>query len=358
MITAVKLSDNRINFQKKFDKRSEDVENEILPNTLWTRITQKIDKTEGAVTEYPIKGLRGDVNSDFYEFLSMGIVPYLIGSAMFITLFNMTRGLMPHSKMMAKINGQKMGLGVILYGLGKTLGNDLVTRPIAAATGVDIELPYRYVYYPLPTKPGEAADIYPQIQQRKVYDSKEFFRKDLIAKDPKYGVKYYDNIAKKIGLGEDLNDSVTETTPIIQSLVSTTKTAKSLASYCWAAVGVGLAVQNSWSNFFDSFANRVKYYPKEGDTLGTKISAHFKNFGTNCRNISAEFCSSFGQACKTLWTGPKGKEGYMKHAGKGLISLAALTTIFGVTNAIYRARHMGKLANKDLIDRTQESTVI
>ena len=53
---------------KKPDKGNE---SEILPNTLNTRIVQKIDKIESAITEYPVKGLRGDVNSDFYEFLAL-----------------------------------------------------------------------------------------------------------------------------------------------------------------------------------------------------------------------------------------------------------------------------------------------
>ena len=358
MIRAIKLSDSQISFSEKPEKKQEE-ESKILPNTLKTRIVQKFDKTTSAMTEYPVKGLRGDVNSDFYEFLAMGIIPYLIGSGMFMGLFNLVNNhLLPNSKKVASIVGKKMALGVILYGIGKTLGNDIVTRPIAASTGIDIEMPYRNVYYPLPTRPGEAADIYPQHQQRKVYDSKEFFRKDLLAKDPKYNVAYYDKIAKKLGLGDDLNDSVTETTPIIQSVVSTAKTAKSLASYAWAGIGVGLAVQDSWNDFFDAFSNRIKYHPKEGDGFFTKIGESFINFGKNTWNLTGEFGKSFLKSCKTLWNGPKGKEGYMKHAGKAWIILTTALTAFGIGNSIYRAKHMNKLANKDLINRNQESTVI
>lgn len=359
MITEVRLSDNQALFGAKPDKKKQEEESKILPNTLETRVMQKFDKTASAITEYPVKGLRGDVNSDFYEFLAMGIIPYIIGSGMFMGLFNLVNNhLLPTSKKIASTTGKKMALGVILYGLGKTLGNDIVTRPIAASTGIDIELPYRNVYYPLPTKPGEAADIYPQHQQRKVYDSREFFRKDLIAKDPNYGIAYYDKIAHKLGLGDDLKDSVTETTPIIQSVVSTTKTAKSLASYAWAGVGVGLAMQNSWADFFDAFSMRAKYFPKEGDGFFTKVGNHIKNFGKNTWNLTGEFGKSFIKSCKTMWTGPKGKEGFAKHAGKAWIIFTAALTAYGIANAIYRAKSMGKLANKDLIDKNLESTVI
>lgn len=357
MIGPIKLAENNLRFGAKPEKKeSGEAESRILPNTLKTRVEQKFQKTSNAILQYPIKGLRGDVNSDFYEFLSMGIVPYVVGSGMFMGLFNMLKDLNPKSQKIANINGNKMALGVVLYGLMKTLSNDLVTRPVYWGTGVDIELPIEHVYYPLPKEAGEAANIIPQIQQRKVYDSREFFRKDLIQKD--YGIEYYDKIAKKIGLGENLNDSVTETTPIIQSIVSTTKTAKSLSSYAWAGVGIGLAMQNSWSNFFDAIANRKRHIAKPNEGLGTKIGSRMKNAGENFVDISKTFGKSFTEACKTLWTGEAGKSGFMKHAGKGWLMFTAALTVGSVANVIHKARHMGKLANKDIMDKSKESTVI
>ena len=357
MIRPIKLAENNLRFGAKPEKKeSGEAESRILPNTLKTRVEQKFQKTSNAILQYPVKGLRGDVNSDFYEFLSMGIVPYLVGSGMFMGLFNMLKDLNPKSQKIASLNGNKMALGVVLYGLMKTLSNDLVTRPVYWGTGIDIELPIEHVYYPLPKEAGEAANIIPQIQQRKVYDSREFFRKDLIQKD--YGIDYYNKIAKKIGLGEDLNDSVTETTPIIQSVVSTTKTAKSLSSYAWAGVGVGLAVQNSWSNFFDAIANRKRHIAKPNEGLASKIGSRMKNAGENFVDISKTFGKSFAQACKTLWTGEAGKSGFMKHAGKAWLLFTAALTIGSTANVIHKAKHMGKLANKDIMDKSKESTVI
>ncbi len=360
MIKPVRLADNKAVFEAKPKKNEantgHDGESRILPNTLGTRLNQKFQKTTNAFLEYPVKGFRGDVNSDFYEFLTMGIVPYLAGSAMFMGLFNMLKNLNPKSQKLANINGNKMALGVVLYGVFKTLANDLVTRPVYWGTGVDIELPVEHIYYPLPKQAGEAANIMPQIQQRKVYDSREFFRKDLIQKD--IGVKYYDKIAKRIGLGENLNDSVTETTPIIQSVISTTKTAKSLSSYAWAGVGVGLAVQDSWNDFFNAIHNRKRHVAKPDEGFGTKLSARMKNFGENSVNISKTFCESFAKAFKTLWTGDAGKSGFMKHAGKLWILFSSALTIGSVANVIYKARNMGKLVNKDIMDKTKESTVI
>ena len=360
MINKVRLSENRILFRANAEQDKEkDAESKILPNTLSTRINQKFDKTTSAITEYPAKGLKGHINSDFYEFLTMGsIIPYVAGSAMFMALFNLVGKLDPKAQKFADSKGKKMALGVILYGLGKSLTGDLVTRPVAMATGVDIELPYRNVYYPLPTKAGAQAEIVPQHQQRKVYDSREFFRKDLLANDPNYGVAYYDNIAKKVGLGENLNDSVTETTPIIQNIISTTKTAKTLSTFAWAATGVALAMQSPWDDFFDTISNRRKHIAKPDESLMTKVGSKMKNFGNNTVDISKSFCKSFGKSCKSLWKGEAGTKGYMKHAGKAWILFSALLTIGSTLNVIHKAKSMSKLVNKDLIDRKEESTVI
>ena len=355
MIKEVRLSDSTINFKQNeiTKKPKKDDESEIVPNTLRTRVLQKYDKTLNAMTEYPVKGLKGDVNSDFYEFLSMGIIPYLVGSGMFIAMFNLVN---KHLTERASLRGKKMGLGVILYGLGKTLSNDLVTRPVAWSTGVDLELPYRNIYCTLPTKPGAEAEIDHKHQQRKVYDSIEFFRKDLIAKHPDYGVKYYDGIAKKLGMGENLNDSVTETTPIIQSIVASTKTAKSLSSYCWGAAGVCLAAQDDWADFFKALSDRPKYIAKDGEGFFSKAGGKLSNTAKNIYKLTGTFAKTFGKACKSLWVGKS--NGFMKHAGKAWLLFTTALTIGTTYNAIHRAKQMGKLANKDLIDRTQESTVI
>ena len=337
MIKPVRLENSSINFAAKSEDKNLDKDSRILPNNLQTRMYQKYHKTTNAFLEYPVKGLRGDVNSDFYEFLSMGIIPYLAGSAMFMVMFNLLKDLKPNSKILAGINGKKMALGVVLYGLMKTISNDFVTRPVAWGTGIDIELP---------------------VQHRKVYDSKEFFRKDLIDKDPKYGNAYYENIAKKVNLGENLNDPVSETTPIIQSIVSMTKTAKSLSSYAWAGLGVGLAVQDSWQTFFNSISNRKHHIPKEGEGFFSKIGNKLKNFGSNLVDISKSFCTSFVKSCKSLWNGEAGTTGFMKHAGKGWILATLGITIGSVANVIIRAKNMGKTANIKAIDESKESTVI
>lgn len=60
----------------------------LLENNFSTRTRIGLDKLTKAFTVYPAKGLKGSKNSNFYEFLTMGTVPYLIGSATLMAIFN------------------------------------------------------------------------------------------------------------------------------------------------------------------------------------------------------------------------------------------------------------------------------
>lgn len=354
MIKAINLAHNKTSFKSEQPKKVED-ETRILPNTLQTRLEQGTQKTMSAFIDYPVKGLKGDINSNFYEFLTMGIVPYVAGSAMFMVVFNalnLGKHLGARDAKAASALGKKMALGVVLYGVLKNISKNLVTKPIKLATGVDTEMPYQNKVYNLPKGAGENAEIEVQWQQRKVFDSKEFFRKDLLNKE------YFDNVAKKLGLGEKLNDSVSEATPIVQSIVATSNTAKTLSSYCWAAVGVGLAMQDAWTEFFNAFSNRARYHASQNEGFFSKLAGKTKNLGKNTWNLSKDLVKSFGKSCKQLWCGDPAHSGFMKHSGKALIGLSTLVTVGLTANSIIRAKDMAKNKNLETIDKTKESTVI
>ena len=331
------------------DNNSENNESRILPNTRKTRVRQTAQKVTSAFIDYPVRGLKGDVNSNFYEFLTMGIIPYLAGSGMFMFVFNAAnKHLKLFEKEKASTYGKKMAMGVILYGLLKNISKNFVTKPVKHATGIDTEMPYENIVYALPTEAGADAKIDIQYQQRKVYDSKEFFRKDLLDKE------YFDRIAGRLGLGDNLNDSESEVTPIIRNVVATTNTAKTISSYCWACVGVGMAMQDCWKEFFNSISGRSKYVSQKDAGFVKNAFGKIGNMFKNIWNISCSFVKSFFKSIGEMWRGKNEYNGFMKHAGKIFIAIAALTTAVLTSNTIMRARDMAKNNNKDTIDRSKE----
>ena len=69
----------RINFT--YDKDT------LLKNNFVTRTRIGMNKINKSIHRISGKGLVGSKNSNFYEFLTMGTVPYLIGSATLMAIF-------------------------------------------------------------------------------------------------------------------------------------------------------------------------------------------------------------------------------------------------------------------------------
>lgn len=331
----------------------------LKPNTLKNKMMASYQKTTSAFTEYPAKGLTGSKKSNFYEFLAMGTVPYLVGSATLIALFNTVKGFDNTASRFAKRYGNKMALGVVFYGIAKSLSKSLISTPVKMATGIDTEMAYeRHVYSDPKLNLKHPINEY---EQHKVMESHDFPRYDVMYGD-KEGKPHnyrFDKIAKKNGLGEDLPASDTEVKPIIKDVISRSNTAKSISSYMWAAVGVTLAVQNSWNNFFRAASkqNWSHYKPSSPDAnIIQKAAGKTVNTAKNIWRIAGSFGRNFVKASKELYNGPAGQTGFKKNAGKALLATAALTTILGVANTIYGARTaVGQ--NKKVFDNKEKVTV-
>ncbi|MCM1010716.1 MAG: hypothetical protein NC390_07575 [Fusobacterium sp.] len=309
-----------------------------MKNNFVTRSRIGFDKFTNALTIYPVKGITGNKNSNFYEFLTMGTIPYIAGSAMLMGVFNLANKHFSHfDKKKADVLGKKMALGVLFYGLAKNISKSFITTPVKHLTGVDTELPYAKVNYELPDSVDDTDVV--SIEYHKVYESIEFPRFDLLYGDDKKGEarnKYYDKIAKKLGLGEDLNDSDQEVKPLIREIVVKTNMAKTMSSYLWAATAVGLAMQKPWEGFMDGAS--LKFWKK---------------------GVLDRTCTSFIHAAKDsakLFYKGEG-QGIKKHGGKIMLGLAALSTVAGVFNAVNYTKKPDSLNASDVIIPTEKYEV-
>ncbi|MDR1327733.1 MAG: hypothetical protein LBJ74_04935 [Heliobacteriaceae bacterium] len=306
---------NSVNFtaDKRGEKKSVYAHDRLLKNNFPTRARIAIDKVSSAFTIYPAKGLKGSKNSNFYEFLTLGIVPYVAGSLTLMGVFNAAnKHFPPADRRTASMLGKKLAAGVLFYGLFKGLSKTLVTAPVHALTGVDTEVPYAKVNYELPDHINDT-DI-TSIEYHKVFESVDFPRWDLLysGKPGQAPNAYYDKVAKKLGMGDNLKDSDQEVKPRIREIVTRTNIAKSISSYLWAAVGVALAFQTPWEKYFNI------------------MTLKFKNGAF--KNSMRVFGQSFKNSAKTLYTGADSELG--KHTGKVLLFLAAASTVLGVLNAV------------------------
>lgn len=309
----------------------------LLENNFSTNSRIALDKFTKAFTVYPAKGLKGSKNSNFYEFLTMGTVPYFIGSATLIAVFNSVNKIyFPNEKKMASALGHKMALGVVLYGLFKEISKSFINKPVKAITGVDTQLPYAKVIHQLQESPDDF-DL-TSIEYHKVGESVDFTRWDLLYGDPKSKKTLnarYDKIAKKVGLGENLNDSDQEVKPIYREILVKSSVGRSFSSFLWAAVGVCLAMQPAWEDYFN-VATFKFWKPK-------KFLNSMKVFG-----------ESFLKSWKELYKGSADSK-VLKYGGKAVIGLAALSTVLGVLNACHITKKPSSISRNDVMDSKKES---
>ena len=276
-----------------------------------TNIKNKADKFVKSFTTYPKKGFSGSKNANFYEFLSMGTVPYLLGSATMIGVFNAANKFFDiASKTQAQKLGTKMGLGVLFYGLAKTASKKLIETPVKMKYGIDVNMPYQKIVYELPEESNKNNLV--KHESHKVFESVDFPRWDLLYDNEKFGEgrnAYYDKIAKKMGFEEkELVHSDQKVKPLIREKIVQTKLFSTLSSYLWAAVGVGVAMQKPWEGF---------------KIIGKNLKTGHKTID---KNIVKNFGTRFVKSCKEFVTNPvKGH----KIAGRALLGAAIATTLIG-----------------------------
>ena len=290
-------------------------------------------KLANAFTKYPKKGFKGSKNSNFYEFLTMGMVPYLVGSGMMMAVFNAASKFFdtPSAVNASKI-GKGMGLGVLFYGLGKTLSKKLIEVPVNMKYGIDVNLPYKKIIYELPDKDNK--DNLVTHEYHKAFESVDFPRWDLFYNNETFGDKrndYYVKVGKKLGINEqDLEHADQKVKPIIKEKVVKTRLFSTLSSYLWAATGVGIAVQKPWENFVINPVKRIANYKNYKQVLNQA-----KESGRNIAkydNFIKDFGKKFAKSCKEFINGNNPKSNI---AGRILLGAAVGMTLLGNFSTLF-----------------------
>lgn len=319
-------------YQLPSQKKNDESHDTIISSAPWILMRNEAETIKNAVTKYSKSGFTGNKNHNFYEFLSLGVIPYTIGSLTLMGVFNCaSKYFEPFAKMRANKFGHKMALGVILYGVLKNLSPKLIEAPVHAITGINPNIRYRKVVHELPT----LTNLDPtKVEYHKVFESVDFPRWDLLHNNPnnhnEHSNAYFDKIAKRLNLGNNLTDSDQLVQPIIKETITKTRAWSTVSSYLWAAVGVATAVQDSFGLYFKNL-HRAKATKK-----------------------ITEFFPALRDSFKDLWKGTTPKTGL---AGKILISAAALSTVLGIVcSSRINKKNRDAIPSVALIDNTRKVT--
>lgn len=274
---------------------------------------------------YSRKGLKGSVNSNFYEFLSLGIVPYVIGSGTLIALFNVANKVFnKQDKAIANFKGIQMAAGVVLYGVGKWLGGKMINKGVQAHTGIDMDMAYKKTIRELPENSRRKGAT--RVEFHKVFESTDFPRWDLINKQGEQNnnrYEYYDKIAKKMNYKEKLNSPDQTVQPKIKETVTKATAAKSISSYLWAALGVVIAAQSPFGNLLDFGGNLTLTKGEKFKAFPGKLANAFKKSVVNLyKGVVTDSATGTSKISKSAGI-----------FGKTLIFAAIGSTVLGILNA-------------------------
>lgn len=295
----------------------------LLKGNIINKTKANLHKAGQAFTTYPAKGLKGDENASFYEFLAMGAIPFLLGSATMISVFNAASGkFSPDSRKEATKIGKKLGIGVVFYVLAKELAKKVIDTPVEASTGIDLGQPYKKFVHELPPNGYEKGKT--RVEYHKAFESVDFPRWDLFhAEGEKVGNRnaWFDKTAKRNGFGE-LHASDQEMKPRIKELAIKAQTWKTILAYTFAATAVGIAAQTPWEEL--------------GINKGNKSQG--------LKKLIPNFFDIAKRSVKEMWNGGAKKAKAAGIFGKTLLlGSAALAVIAPIaTLSGFRAKHVHK----------------
>lgn len=226
-------------------------ETHLIKNTPLTGVKSGIHKFTNDIFTYFPKGLSGSKNSDFYEYLSLGMFPYVVGSATLIAAYSIAnlfyRGA---DKAAASKVAKRMGAGAVLYALGKWAHQKLAHTLINKST--DVNLDEKYIKRVIELPEGGQKEGIVRTQYPGTYDSAQFFRHDLQAKDGElnHDNVYYqdDKILKKAGYDEKLSAPNQLANQKKRGVKVRTTALENIGKYIVAATGVALGSQQAFGN--------------------------------------------------------------------------------------------------------------
>lgn len=262
-----------------------------------TGIKTSAHKLTNDVFTYFPKGFAGSKNSDFYEYLSMSMVPNLMGSAMLIyTACGVNKMFNAADKAGASKGAKMMGAGVVLYAVGKWLHNKVSNKIINAATGINLDQKYLNKCAELPERGQEKGLV--RTQYPGVYDSVSFYRSDLLTKDAEINhgdMRYYDDkVADKAGYKDNKNASNQIAAPKIRGIKARATALQNVGKYIVAATAVALGSQEAFSDI-------------------------------NLKSLTS-IKDSFKKGCDQLWNAT-GKNAATKYFGRALVIASAASTV-------------------------------
>lgn len=297
---------------------------EVLPEGLLPKLKANLIQTS-KLPEYAARGLKGDKNANFFEFLQLGKIPYWIGGSTLVGCF-----LAGGKK--AKPVAKEIAAGVALYYAADKFAKALVDGPVRFFKGIDLNRKYKDIISLKLEADGKQSGK--KSEYHNVYESIDFTRWDLLYKEdsestqnPKDVNSEYDKIAQNMGLTKNLNDPDSTVKPYVKKIIVASRAWKSALIVPLAALSAGLSKYEGWQTWGNELGGQLGHALKS-KTLPEKAGGLLKV-------ANRHFVKPLKQSFVDLWSGKSlgGKAGG-KLMGRATIAAPVLATLAANLNIL------------------------
>jgi hypothetical protein len=237
------------NSEKKEIEKTDDY---LLSSTITNKTKSKLN-TIKRLPGYVSRGLSGDSDANFYEFMQISRIPYYLGGpGLVATILAGMNAFDLRANNAAKFNAKGMAAGCLMYYVMTAVAQKCVDIPVKLFRGIDLNHPFVHV---VKTRPENAAgEGGSRLEEHNVFESCEFTRWDLLynkdGKNPKEINAKYNEVAQKMGISDDANDTDSAIKPTIKELIKQSRAWKYIIAAFGVALGVGLGNQKAIKDEF------------------------------------------------------------------------------------------------------------
>lgn len=227
--------------------------------------------------DYVKRGMQGDPDFNFFEFMKISKIPYFLGGPGLVATIMAGSNLFDiRANKAAKFNGKGMALGCACYYLMTGLAKACIDTSVKLFRGLDLNHPISTVAYNKPYDNDGHSTF--KKESHNLFESSKFIRWNFVTPDdPSFN---YDEIQKKMGIPEDAQNPNDMMRPIISSTIKRANAWKYLTSAFAVMMGVGLGNQTAMKEQFmtGAFSGLKKFSPKKAiKEFVPKVAEPLKN---------------------------------------------------------------------------------
>lgn len=226
-------------------KVTEKLRTKLLPDDPLTKLHVGI-KQARKLPEYAYRGLKGDPDANFFEFLQLSKIAYWSGGPTLIALFGLGRH---------KLTTMQKCAGAVGYYALAAAGKAVIDVPVKLFRKIDLNHPYKNV---VSCRAVNKEGFSPKkVEYHSALESHDFTRFDLFennedetAKDGRLANKHFDKMAKAMGIDAKLNDSDSTVKTYMKRLVATAKTWQYLMIIPFSTIAIAMSKSGEWGSNF------------------------------------------------------------------------------------------------------------